>query len=40
MNKPIAMLLAGAVLLASAVHAQDAQDPGAAVAEATDSATR
>jgi hypothetical protein len=40
MNKPIAVLLAGAVLLAPAVHAQDAQDPAAAVAGATDSATR
>lgn len=40
MNKPIAMFFAGAVLLAGAVHAQDAQDPGAAVAAATDSATR
>lgn len=40
MNKPIAVLLAGAVLLAPAVHAQGAQDPAAAVARATDSAAR
>lgn len=39
MNKPIAVLLAGAMLLAGAVRAQDAQDP-AAVAAATDSARR
>jgi hypothetical protein len=42
MNKPIAVLLAGAMLLAGAVRAQDAQDAQdpAAVAAATDSATR
>jgi len=40
MNKPIAVLLASAMLLAGGVRAQDAQDPAAAVAAATDSATR
>jgi hypothetical protein len=40
MNKPIAVLLAGAMLLAGAVRAQDKQDPATAVAAATDSATR
>jgi hypothetical protein len=42
MNKPIAVLLASAVLLAGTVRAQDAQDAQdrAAVAAATESATR
>ena len=40
MNKPIAVLFASAVLLAGSVRPQDAQDPAAAVAAATDSATR